>query len=77
MTLLLRACVNTAADWNVVLDFVRKLPDKFADEPEIQEKRAFAAAHTGDDVPAIAELQTLIDLMGPTPERFGLLGGCY
>jgi hypothetical protein len=34
-----------------------------------------AAAQTGDDVQAIAELQTLIDLMGPTPERLGLLGG--
>jgi tetratricopeptide (TPR) repeat protein len=55
-------CVCTAADWNVVLDFMRNLPDKFADEPEMQEKRAFAAAQTGDDVPAIAELQTLIDL---------------
>ena len=77
LALLLRDCASTAADWNVVLDFVRNLPDKFADEPEMQEKRAFAAAQTGDDVPAIAELQTLIDLMGPTPERLGLLGGRY
>jgi hypothetical protein len=75
LTLLLRDCANTAADWNVVLDFVRNLPDKFADGPQIQENRAFAAAQTGDDVQAIAELQTLIDLMGPTPERLGLLGG--
>ncbi|MGA8695170.1 MAG: tetratricopeptide repeat-containing protein, partial [Xanthobacteraceae bacterium] len=64
-------------DWNVVLDFVHNLPNKFRDEPQIQENRAFAAAQTGDDVPAIAELETLIDLMGPTPERLGLLGGRY
>ncbi|MFZ2078826.1 MAG: TRAFs-binding domain-containing protein, partial [Xanthobacteraceae bacterium] len=77
LTLLLRDCVSTAADWNVVLDFVHNLPNKFRDEPQIQENRAFAAAQTGDDVPAIAELETLIDLMGPTPERLGLLGGRY
>jgi len=61
----------------VVLDFVHKLPDRFADEPEVQENRAFAAAQAGNDIQAIAELQTLIDMMGPTPERFGLLGGRY
>src|SRR5262249_20773744 len=75
LTLLLRDCASTAVDWNVVLDFVSNLPDKFADEPEIQENRAFAGSQTGDDVRAIAELQTLIDLKGPTPERLGLLGG--
>jgi len=41
LTMLLRDGANTAADWNVVLDFVRNLPDKFADEPEIRENRAF------------------------------------
>jgi hypothetical protein len=74
---LLRDCVDDPADWNGVLDFVRKLPDRFADEPEVQENRAFAAAQVGNDVQAIAELQTLIDARGPTPERFGLLGGRY
>jgi hypothetical protein len=60
-----------------VLDFVRGLPDGFANEPEVQENRAFAAAQAGNDVQAIAEIQTLIDTAGPTPERFGLLGGRY
>lgn len=77
LLLLLRDSVNIVADWNVVLDFVRKLPNQFADEPEIQEIRAFAAAQAGNNIEAIAELQTLIDLTGPTPERLGLMGGRY
>jgi MAP3K TRAFs-binding domain len=77
LLLLLRDSVNTPADWNVMLDFVRGLPKKFADEPEIQEIRAFAAAQAGNDVQAIAELETLIQMVGPTPERLGLMGGRY
>jgi hypothetical protein len=77
LLLLLRDSVDTAADWNAVLDFVRKLPKHFADEPDILEIRAFAAAQAGDGMQVIAELQTLIDLTGPTPERLGLMGGRY
>ena len=77
LLMLLRDSASTAANWTVLLDFVRKLPPRFADEPEIQENRAFAAAQAGNDVQAIAELETLIDLIGPTPERLGLLGGRY
>ena len=77
LLILLRDSASTAANWTVLLDFVRKLPPRFADEPEIQENRAFAAAQAGNDVQAIAELETLIDLIGPTPERLGLLGGRY
>ncbi len=77
LLLLLRDSVITVADWNVLLDFVRKLPDRFADEPEIQENRAFAAAQAGNDVQAVAELETLIQMVGPTPERLGLMGGRY
>jgi hypothetical protein len=38
LMMLLRNCADTVADWNVVLDFVRKLPDRFAGEPEVLEK---------------------------------------
>jgi hypothetical protein len=77
LLMLLRDSVNTVADWNVVLDFVGKLPAHFANESEILEIRAFAAAQGGNNMQAIAELQTLIDLTGPTPERLGLMGGRY
>jgi hypothetical protein len=77
LLMLLRDSINTPADWTVVLDFVRKLPNRFADEPAMQENRAFAAAQAGNDLQAIAEIETLIEIAGPTPERLGLLGGRY
>lgn len=77
LLLLLRDSANLAADWTIVLDFISKLPNRFTNEPEILEIRAFAAASAGNHTQAIAELQTLIDLTGPTPERLGLLGGRY
>ena len=77
LLLLLRDSVQKATDWNAVLAFVQRLPQRFADAPEIQEIRAFATAQTGQDLQAIAELETLIGRMGPSPERLGLMGGRY
>jgi tetratricopeptide (TPR) repeat protein len=77
LLLLLRDSVDKSVDWNAILDFVSGLPRKFANEPEIKEIRAFAAAQAGSDVQAIAELDTLIKMAGPTPERLGLVGGRY
>ncbi|MHC2433309.1 TRAFs-binding domain-containing protein [Bradyrhizobium sp. USDA 4451] len=77
LLLLLRDCVDTTADWNVVLQYIENLPDRFADEPEVKENRAFAAAQVGDAIQAIAEIETLIDMARPTPERLGLMGGRY
>ena len=77
LMLLLRDSVDKSADWNAVVDFAGGLPNKFAEKPEIQEIRAFAAAQAGNDYQAIAELDTLIKMVGPTPERLGLMGGRY
>jgi hypothetical protein len=77
LLLLLRDSVNTTTDWKAILDFVGSLPEKFAGEPEILEIRAFAAAHAGEGIQAIAQLETLIAIAGPTPERLGLMGGRY
>jgi hypothetical protein len=77
LMLLLRDCANTVDDWNIVINFLHKLPPRFAQEPEVLEHRAFAISQTGNDVQAIAELETLVDTIGQTPERFGLLGGRY
>jgi tetratricopeptide (TPR) repeat protein len=77
LVLLLRDCVDAPADWTTVLDFLHKLPKTFADEPEMQENRAFAAAQTGNELQAIGEIETLIQVAGPTPERLGLMGGRY
>ena len=77
LLLLLRDSVQKTADWNAVLAFVQGLPQRFAEEPEVQEIRAFATAQTGQDLDAIAELEMLIGRMGPSPERLGLMGGRY
>lgn len=77
LVMLLRDLADTAADWTIVLDFVRSLPAKFADQPEMKENRAFAAAQIGNEQQAIGEIETLIELAGPTPERLGLMGGRY
>ena len=54
-----------------MLDFIRQAPGTFANEPEMQEIRAFAAAQAGRAFQAIAEIETLIDLHGPD-RRSGL-----
>jgi hypothetical protein len=77
LLLLLRDSVQKTADWSAVLAFVQGLPQRFAEEPEVQEIRAFATAQTGQDLDAIAELEILIGRMGPSPERLGLMGGRY
>lgn len=74
---LLRDSIETSADWNVMLDFVRCLPARFAQEPEVKENQAFAASQIGNQTQSIGEIETLIEMMGPTPERLGLLGGRY
>ena len=74
---LLRDSIETSADWNAMLDFVRSLPPRFAQEPEVKENQAFAASQIGNQAQSIGEIETLIETMGPTPERLGLLGGRY
>ena len=44
---------------------------------EVRETNAFALANAGEPIEAIAKLEELMTLLGPTPERLGLLGGRY
>ena len=74
---LLRDSVESANDWNAVLDFIGKLPDELAGQREVREQRAFALSNTGKYIESIAELEAVIEMSGPTPERLGLLGGRY
>jgi hypothetical protein len=74
---LLRDSTDTQQDWNAVIDFARALPKEFAEQAEGREQLAFAVSQTGNITQSIAELETLIDMVGPTPERLGLLGGRY
>ena len=77
LLLLLRDSVDTTADWGAVVAFIDGLPKKLRDLVEMSEQRALAVSHGGDHLKALAGLQTLVSLAGPTPERLGMLGGRY
>ena len=77
LSALLRDSAKNIDDWNVVLAFLRELPDEFRLTPEMRENGALAGSQAGNTAQAIVELQTLIESFGPTPERLGLLGGRY
>ena len=75
--LLLKDCADKPEDWSWLTDFIGKLQPDVADLEEVREIFAFALANAGRPVEAIAKLEALIELSGPTPERLGLLGGRY
>jgi hypothetical protein len=77
LVMLLRDSTYQPEDWNVVVEFARSLPKECAEQAEVREQLAYAVAKNGNTAESIAALQTLIDTAGPTPERFGLLGGRY
>jgi hypothetical protein len=77
LLMLLRDLTYQPEDWNVVIEFARSLPKECAEQAEVREHLAYAIAKIGNTAESIAALQTLIDTAGPTPERFGLLGGRY
>jgi Tetratricopeptide Repeats-Sensor len=74
---LVRDCVDTKQDWAWLADFIKRLPSDIADIQEVRETYAFALANSGNIADAIAKLEELLALSGPTPERLGLLGGRY
>jgi MAP3K TRAFs-binding domain len=74
---MLRDSVSGPADWAWLADFNAKLPPEVAGLEEVREINALAVSKAGKPIDAIAKLQTLIELSGPTPERLGLLGGRY
>jgi MAP3K TRAFs-binding domain len=74
---LLKDCADTAQDWSWVAEFADRLPANIAELEEVRETSAFSLANAGKPVEAIAKLEALIALSGPTPERLGLLGGRY
>jgi hypothetical protein len=60
-----------------VLTYLDRLPRVLAQHPLVREQRALALGKLRAPTEAAAELQSLIDFEGPTPERWGLLGGRY
>ena len=74
---MLRDSVSGQADWAWLTDFIGKLPPDVANQEEVREIDSLAVSNAGNPIDAIAKLQTLIELSGPTPERLGLLGGRF
>jgi hypothetical protein len=74
---LLRDSVNDNADWKTLLAFIDSLPADFRTQEMVREERAFVVSQIGGHVEAIAQLNALIEISGPTVERLGLLGGRY
>jgi hypothetical protein len=74
---LLKNCADAADDWSWISGFIDALPAEVAELEEVRETYAFALANAGRPMDAIAKLEALVALSGPTPERLGLLGGRY
>jgi hypothetical protein len=74
---LVKDSADTPDDWTWLTDFVARLPADIASLEEVRETNAFALANAGKPIEAIAKLEELMTLSGPTPERLGLLGGRY
>ena len=74
---LLKDSADTADDWTWLTGFFARLPVDIAGLEEVRETNAFALANAGKPIEAIAKLEELMALSGPTPERLGLLGGRY
>jgi MAP3K TRAFs-binding domain len=77
LLLILRDSADTAQDWQWITDFLGTLPADIGEIEEVREIAAFAVANGGRPIEAIAKLEALIAVSGPTPERLGLLGGRY
>src|SRR5262249_610057 len=78
LLLLLRDSVYKSDDWKVVIDFIGTLPKELKTLAQVREQLAFARSqYTGNHFEAIAELDALIQEFGPTPERFGIMGGRF
>lgn len=74
---MLRDVAEDLNGWATVLDFIQKLPAELSTIAEVKEQRALALSNTGKHVEAIAQLEAIMEISGPTPERLGLLGGRY
>jgi hypothetical protein len=74
---LVRDCVDSKEDWGRLASLIETLPSNITEIQEVREIYAFALANSGAIADAIAKLEEIVALSGPTPERLGLLGGRY
>jgi tetratricopeptide (TPR) repeat protein len=74
---LLQNCAPDCIGWREVLDYIDGLSPEIRDLPVIQEQRCLALSKMGNHLEAIAALEALIQMKGPTSEREGLIGGRF
>lgn len=65
------------ADWSDTTSFIESLDDPIRNDPRITEQYWLAVSGRDDHAVAAAGLESLIETVGPSAERFGLLGGRY
>ena len=69
--------IRDEMNWIDVRAFIDGLPAGTKKLPFVREQYLLAVAELGDPVSAIAQLEKLIEELGETPERRGLIGGRY
>ncbi len=69
--------VRDNLDWSDVVAYIGKLPDRLRRHPLVIQQLHLARAKQGDPAGAVGALRELINRLGPTSERQGLLGGRY
>ena len=69
--------VRDVLGWQAVLDLEADLPKHVRALPVVKEQALLSRSYLGDHEAAVAGLEALIRLAGPSPERCGLLGGRF
>jgi hypothetical protein len=68
---LLTDSAETKENWEWIIELLDRLPGSVAEVEEVREVYALALANLGRPIDAIAKIEALITLSGPTPWRFG------
>ena len=63
------------AGWEAVVDYIESLDGILRDDRWVEEQRLLALSDSGDVEQAIGALEQLIEKLGKTAERCGLMGG--
>lgn len=69
--------VRDSLGWQALVDYIGALPPPLQQRPFTKEQLLLAQSKLGNDLLAIGGLKELIQLQGESPERHGLIGGCY
>ena len=73
----LTAAVRDHLSWGELSTLIDALPETVFKDPFFREQHAHALAKQGRYYEAVALLETVIETHGPTPERYGTVGGRY